>query len=178
MTPDEAQAELEDILIECRDVVSQAWVLDKLLARPEVVLAALGAESEWEQRAEMFEHQSRQWQERYAKCSDLLSDAEESAEVAEAEVERLNEVVVAARERADTAEKMFFDTIALDLEHVERARAAEAEVVRLRRALQQIVDWTDLKPTNVRRGGVRDFVREVLSTSPATTSPDPEETKP
>jgi len=44
VTPDEAQAELENILIECSDVVSKAWVLDKLLARPELVLAALGAE--------------------------------------------------------------------------------------------------------------------------------------
>jgi len=44
MTPDEARVELEDILFDCRDVVSQSWVLDKLLARPELVLAALGAE--------------------------------------------------------------------------------------------------------------------------------------
>jgi len=98
MTRDEARAELA-----CE---VEAWVtfltngradadtlavqvLEDILARPEVVLAALGAESEWEQRAEMFKHQSRQWQERYAKCSDLLSDAEEDAETAEAERDRL-----------------------------------------------------------------------------------------
>lgn len=48
----------------------------------------------------MHEHESRQfdslttWQERYAKCSDLLSDAEERAEVAEAEAASLQEYLV------------------------------------------------------------------------------------
>jgi len=55
------------------------------------------------------------------------------------DVPALAAALVAARERAETAEKMFFDTIALDLEHVERARAAEAEVVRLREALERLV---------------------------------------
>ena len=140
MTPDEARAELA-----CE---VEAWltfltngradadtlavqVLEDILARPELVLAALGAESEWEQRAEMFKHQSRQWQERYAKCSDLLSDAEEDAETAEAEVERLNEVVAGMdRELA---------------EWQSRAIAAEAERDRFRRALEQILNASDIE---------------------------------
>ena len=54
--------------------------------------------------------------------------------------------------RAETAERMFFDTIALDLEHVERARAAEAERDEARRLLEAAL--LDLLPGV---GGPPDF---------------------
>ena len=50
MTRDEARAELEDILLDCCETVPQAEVLDRLLARPELVLAALGTEEVGYQR--------------------------------------------------------------------------------------------------------------------------------
>jgi len=100
------------------------------------------------------------------------------AETAEAERDTLEHVCELWRERDEIAHRGRMHAIdalhrleAEAHELSERVLAAEAERDRLRRALQRIVDWTDLKPTNVRRGGVRDFVREVLSTSPATTSP-------
>jgi len=98
-----------------------------------------------------------------------MSDPVEPPEVVFAE---------ALRHRAETAEAEHYQLLERLDALSARLKAAEAERDRLRRALQRIVDWTDLKPTNVRRGGVRDFVREVLSTSPATTSPDTEELNP
>jgi len=121
MTPDEAQAELEDILIEC---------------------------TEWEQRAEMFEYQSRQWQERYAKCSDLLSDAEEDAETAEAERDRLREEYEIAHRGRTHAIRALHRTEA-EAGHLRKELElildAGDEADRLRHALEQILNASDIE---------------------------------
>jgi len=95
----------------------------------------------------------------------------ERAETAEAEVERLNEVVAGMdRELGEWQSR----AIGAEAELCRKANLAgdyAEEADRLRDALQQIVDWTGLTPTNVLRMGVREFARRaVLAT---TEEPNP-----
>ena len=100
---------------------------------------------QWKHRYEVAEaDQVAQWKQ----LSDELLDAMARTNNAEAECDRLREQNKKLDKYAEQGNYW-----------LSRFDEVEAERDRLREALQQIVDWTGLTPTNVLRMGVREFAR-------------------